>query len=459
MLKYFKKKIAANLGYPLQDYVNGTHKLKTQNFLLDSQYWSKDRLQEYQLYKFKKLLDHAVKTVPFYKNLYKDAGLGPGDIKTLDDIQKLPIVTKKLAREFNQQMVSDNPGKGKILRGVTGGTTGPPLKLLRDHGDLSFTWGAFYRWYNWMGIEVGDPYTKIWGTPTVLHISNLFKLREKLKNFYYNRQFINSFNINEITIENIFGNLNKFQPKFIRGYLSALIQIAEYMEQNNIKLNFQPKAISSTTETLLPPFKKIIEDKFGAKLYDQYGCGECNSIAFDAGDDRGLYITEEHCYIEILNHNDQKIVNQDGRLVLTNLDNFAMPFIRYENGDFASYSINNNKEGIKLGLLKRIAGRATDTIILKDNSKVHGVFFTDILNELFQQNPKEIHRFQVFQDTPKEIEFRIESKTGLNTLYVEKIKTALYKFFNHVEITHYQDLPLDKSGKFRYIISGLKNDK
>jgi len=225
------------------------------------------------------------------------------------------------------------------------------------------------------------------------------------------------------------------------------------MLSNNVTLSYVPKALSSTTETLFPAYKRLIEGAFGSKLYDQYGCGECNSISFDAGDRNGLYIATEHALLEILDENDAPVTLDQGRFVVTNLDNFAMPFIRYENGDSGRFSAYDKTSEIKLPALKEVLGRTADTITLKDGSRVHGVFFTDILNELFAENPASIHRFQVFQSKPGNIEFRIEKATPPNKEYLLALDEALHKFFDKVDIVTMATLPKDKTGKFRYILS------
>ena len=185
----------------------------------------------YQLDKFKKLVDHAYHNVPYYSDLFKSIGLTPADIKSFDDISKIPVLTKEIARKENQNLIAKYPAKGRILKGFTGGTTGPPLKLLRDSGDLTFTWAAFFRWYTWMGLEIGDPIIKIWGAPTVLTRNLRRSMADNLKNWYYNRNIVNSFNLNDQTIYNVIDQFNSFKPALIRGYLSAFIQIAEFMRE------------------------------------------------------------------------------------------------------------------------------------------------------------------------------------------------------------------------------------
>lgn len=448
-----KSFIARKISLPLQDIYNGTHILKSLEDLRASQYWEQKKLKNYQFEKFLKLLHHSVKNVPYYTELFRSHHLSINDIRSYDDIHKIPVLTKETAREQNQKLIAANLNWKKIHKGITGGTTGPPLKLLRDVDDRSLTWAAYYRWFDWMDIKIGDRYAKVWGTPMVLNIPTSYKIKARLKEFYYNRKIINSFQLNDSTIPAAIKEIEDYKPVFIRGYLSAFIQLAEYMLKNNIQLSYSPKALSSTTETLLPPYKKLVEKAFNSKLYDQYGCGECNSIAFDAGDENGLYITQEHCLLEILNDTGNNAGLEIGRFVITNLDNYAMPFIRYENGDTGCFAPVNSSATIKLPSIRQVLGRKADSIILKDGSKVHGVFFTDILNELFENNPANIHRFQVYQNLPGKIEFRVESKEKLSNEYFENLNGALSRFFTDTKIVCLPELYKDKTGKFRYIIN------
>ncbi len=445
--------IAKKISYPLQDLANGTSIQATLKELNKSQYWSLEKQKEFQFEKFLQLLHHSVANVPYYRDLFREEKLVLADIKEPGDIFKIPILTKEIAREKNKQLIAQNVNRMKVIKGVTGGTTGPPLKVLRDIPDRTFTWAAFYRWYQWMGISYGDNILQLWGTPSVLRVPLSYKVKSAAKDFYYNRHHINSFNLNEKTIPGVLDKIEKYRPVFIRGYLSALIQVSEYILNNHITLSCAPKALSSTTETLFPAYKRLIESAFNSKLYDQYGCGECNSISFDAGDKNGLYIATEHALLEILDENHAPAGFDQGRFIVTNLDNLAMPFIRYENGDSGRFMEYDEESEIKLPAVKEVLGRTADTITLKDGSRVHGVFFTDILNELFAESPSSIHRFQVYQFSPGKIEFRIEKTTPPGKEYIAALDQALEKFFYDVNVVSMSSLPKDKTGKFRYILS------
>jgi len=447
-----RKYLAKYLGFLLQDIIKKTNILQTKDFLLGSQYWDLFEIESYQFKKFKALIEHAYKNVPYYQDLFKKINLSTSDINSFKDIDKIPILTKDIARKENKNLVAKNISKKNIRIGKTGGTTGIPLIIRNDIQTRSFVWGAFYRWYYWMEIELGDPVLVLWGAPQVLSESFTSKLKSEFIYYFQNIYKINSFDLNSKNFPHYIKKIKKFKPKLIRGYLSTILQLAKYIEQNRIT-GIGPVAISTTSETILPPHRQYIERIFNAPLYDQYGCGECESIAFECSHHNGLHINNEHVYLEILNTTGQPIKDKSGKIIITDLDNYIMPFIRYENGDLTSLGNEKCSCGINQPLLKNICGRIKDTIILKNGSRVHGVFFTNIFYEMDLPDTILINRFQVYQATPGEIELRLESDRRLNNKYISDLVNALYHFFSKVEIKVMDKLQNDKSGKFRYILS------
>jgi phenylacetate-coenzyme A ligase PaaK-like adenylate-forming protein len=453
--RVLRKSVAKNIGYPVQDLIKRTFILKSKQFLMDTQYWSINQLQEYQFNKLKKLLDFSYENVPYYEKLFNKLGLLPKHIKTFEDFKKIPVLTKKIAIENNDDLKARITFK-HLKRGVTGGTTGPPLKVQSSIEARSMVWGAYYRWYDWIGIEIGDPLVELWGASRVTNLSYKIIVKENIVNYLKNILRFNSFNMNEETMPVFIKNIRRHQPKMVKGYLSALLQLAEYIEGNNVK-DIIPKALSTTSETLLPSFRLYLEEVFNSKIYDQYGCGECQSIAFECGQQKGMHITLEHVFFEVLNDKNEDAGFNNGRIIVTDLDNYAMPFIRYENGDSCCLSEALCTCGLKHPLIKNVSGRTTDNIVLKNGSKVHGVFFTDILTEIKPELARRISRFQAYQERSGELEFRLETKNNLPQDYLEQIEKALNNHFYKVEIKLLPKIPNSKSGKFRYVLSNLKN--
>ncbi len=448
-----------NWALHLQDLVRGTRIIKTKKELEKSDFWTKEQLETYQLQKLQKLISFCYRHVPYYSRLFDSIGLKPDDIRNLEDIQKIPVLTKEIVRREHANLFADNvdASSRKIKKAKTGGTTGMPLAFYKDSQTRDYAWGAYYRWYNWMGIRDGDREAVLWGSAIVLKESWQQKLKSHFVNRISNTLFINSFRMSEKILPSIAEQLISFKPIILRGYLSAILQVAKYFKEHNLSLP-SLKAISSTTETLLPIYRDYIEEAFNVKMFDQYGCGECNGMAFECTAHKGLHVNEEHCLLEILDESGNYCYDKPGRVILTDLDNYAFPFIRYENGDSAILKTEACDCGRSSHLLKSISGRTADVIYLKDGSSVHGVFFTDIFHELGYSNFEYFTRFQIYQKRKGDFICRLEKTSkDLPQKEKDKLKEVLQKYGEHVELEIVEHLENDKSGKFRYIISDIKD--
>lgn len=448
-----RKFIAENIGYPIQDIIKGTSILPTLDFLRLSQNWDENRLYDYRLNKLINIVEHAYRNVPYYQNLFNSLKFKPADIRKIEDLGKLPILTKEIVRKENMNLISKNFDMRFVMKGKTGGTTGSPVVTFSDSQNRSFAWASYYRWYEWMGIELGDKAATLWGTRTVLSDSVRKKTRNKIISFLQNNVEINAFKMNELTLPLIYDKIRKSQPVLLKGYLSAILYLANYCESVN-DISIRPKALSTTTETLLPHNRLYLEKIFKVPVYDQYGSGEVSAIAYECPQHNGLHINQEHVIIEIVNDDGYSSEGKTGRIIATTLDNYVMPFIRYENGDSSSFSPVKCKCGINQPLLTSIAGRTEDAIILANGSKVNGVFFSNFFYDLNILTDK-IQRFQVYQTIPGEIEFRFESTIKVEDSLMRQLNEALLKFFNKVEIRHVNKLQNEENGKFRYIKTTL----
>jgi len=444
-----RKFIAQKTGFPLQDLFTGTSILETFSFLNESQWWSKEKMDEYRLGKLKKLVQYSYSNVPFYREEFDRIRLKPSDICTLDDIRKIPVVTKDTFRSRNFDFVARGGTMRHVRIGKTGGTTGPPIIVYKDQYDRTFTWASYYRWYNWMGLEMGDKSLTLWGARNVTRFKPVDLLKTSLINYLQNAIVVNSFEIRKENMHRVIERLNSSNPSIIKGYLSALLFLAEYMEEKGLTLTSSPVALSSTTETLFPHNREYLERIFRAPVYDQYGCGEVSAIAYECSHHKGMHLTQEHVITEVLDDS-WSPVKVKGNIVVTNLDNYAMPFIRYSNGDLATLSDEECTCGVKLPLLTSVDGRSSDVITLKNGERVHGVFFTDILYEKGVLSDK-IRRFQVYQAIPGEIEFRIECSAGYDPDTDRLLDEAMRRYFNKVEIIRKERLENEANGKFKYI--------
>jgi phenylacetate-CoA ligase len=447
----FRQYLANKAGYPLQDIWTKTEIIKSLVFLRESQYWDEMRMEEYRSGRLRMLLKHAYNNVPYYKQTFDRIKLRPEDIRGTEDLYKIPVVTRDIFRSRNAEFVASGSSLKHVRTGKTGGTTGSPVTVYKDTTDRSMTWASYYRWYEWMGIAMGEKTVTFWGAGSVTENNYTENLRQSIINYLQNAYVFNSFRISREHLPEVISKINRMKPVLIKGYLSSLLFLAGYMNENDIELPVHLKAVSSTTETLLQKDRKMLESTFHVPVYDQYGCGEASAIAYECACHRGMHLTQEHVIVEILDENENPVVGS-GNVVLTNLDNFIMPFIRYVNGDMATLASGKCTCGVTSPLIASVDGRVCDTIILKDGARVHGVFFTDILFEK-KISAEKIIRFQVYQDKPGEIEFRIESPLIVDKQTDNLLTEVLGKYFSRVMIKRSEKLENEVNGKFRYIKS------
>ena len=460
-------------GLILYDLLKGTHVRRTMRFLEESQTWTREALEKLQEEKLGRLVERVREEVPYYRTQgagyrVQESGIRNPASGIITGIPSFPVIDRQDVMEAGERLLSDriNLKKCKISR--TGGTTGPPLRLYRDTETRSWALAAYYRFYEWMGIAPGMPEAELWGSTEIrnlkpepgnqkltqnstLKTQNFIRhpvsgIRDLLSNF----RSYNAFSFNDAYLSAITRDMQRFRPKLIRGYLSAILLLADHIKRNNIK-GIRPLAVSCTAETLFPEYRKLIEEVFQAPLFDQYGCGECNSIAFECSEHNGMHITMEHCILE---------TDENSHFIVTNLDNFSQPFIRYRNGDTGIIDHSPCACGNNSPRIVQLHGRASENVILKDGSSVNGIFFANLLDQDGFINSDGMLRFQVVQDRAGEISFRAEVKPdtgnrGMKDTDIRKLEDCLMPFFNKVEITRHEFLDPGPGGKFRYIISKL----
>ena len=396
------------------------------------EYLTKSEIESYQLTKLNLLLEYAYANVPYYKDILNNIGIGNKGVKNLEELKMLPIIKKDDLRNNYSLFIPENEVNYTI--GNTSGSTGEPLIYRKSNNSKVIEMALVLRFEKNMGIKIGDSKLLIWGG---IEMDPYKKAKRYMKNYIYNYDYYINYNINNDNISKLVDKLYKKHYAYYRSYPSTMALVANEITNRKEEFHNRPNAISVSVETLMKSDRDIIEKVFGKTLYDQYGCGEVNSIAFECSEHQGLHHAFEHSIIEVLddNNNDSK----SGRLIITNLDNYAMPLIRYENGDvitLAEYKCTCGRESI---LISEIQGRIFDKIVGINGKIVHGGFFDDLILE---SNAK-INKWQIVQrdidclrlyyisnndismDSKNYIEHNIKKQLGLNTKVIFEKKDYL----------------------------------
>jgi len=403
----------------LVDRMRGTHAEEAYQLLLRSQWMKAENIRKLQMEKLRKLIVHASRSVPYYRDLFRKIGMVPEDIRKIEDLNRIPILTKHIIRQrFSDLTIDLHSVKGVSIYS-TNGSTGKPLQFYKDSSTKSMSIAAQRRSWEWAGYTVGDRVATIWGNR--VFIAETRRLKRKIKNWIYNTEL---FPACHLTDDYEFGraidDMISFKPEILFGYTQTLYLLAAYMRTYGIK-SIRPRAVITTAETLSDAQRKVIEEQFDCYVFDQYGCGEVESIAYECEAHQEYHVIDEHVIVEILCEDGSRAdPGQCGSIVVTDLDNYAMPFIRYRNGDVAKVALSNLCScGRGLAKIGEIEGRESDVISTPDGRvlSLPSFYGTDILDAIGG-----IEQFQIVQENISELKVRLVTtkaftEAGLNRLY------------------------------------------
>lgn len=404
-------------------------------------------LAEYQWRKLVRLIDHAYKNVPYYRRVFDEAGVKPREIRTIEDFERLPILTKKDIRDnIDDIKATLLPPGMKVIEAQTGGTTGEPMKFSRDTGCNSFTRAALLRSYMWTGYRIGDPMLfltggSLRGAPQTL--------KQRLGFAAMNYHFMPGFRLSMDTLDGYVDLVRRKKIRFLRGYSTLLHHFAELCEARGVT-DLGLSAIYPTAEMLTSAQRETIERVFGGEVFDQYGCAEINSLANECPKEKKFHVIDEHAYIEQLDLEAEGF--GDDALVITDLDNYAQPFIRYATGDRGRVSTQPCPCGRNLSVLEEFLGRSSDRIVLASGEKYPGVFFHHLFGHFAG-----VTQFQVVQDVPGELLVRIVRGPRFGSDDGGEIKRLIAEHTGIIaELDFVEEIERNRSGKITSVICTVR---
>jgi len=439
-----KNIIAERVFLPFGDAFTGKKVKHYLSFLNESQWWSKEQLLDYQNAQLRKLIEHSVATVPYYKNLFNELGLKPNDIDSKGDLIKLPILTKTDIKKLGISHFTSNAFlKCKLIKISSSGSTGEPLQYYITKDAYSFNIAAGLRGWSWMGFRLGDKYVKL---SQNLRSSSL----KRLQDFVSNNLYLATDILNDSNFDRILSKIEKFKPKIIRCYPDPLLFLARY-KKNHKEFKWKPLAITTTGNMLFPETRNEIEEAFGCKIFDSYSC-EGNPNVFECPTHDGYHSSMEYGISEVIDENNDNINDGVGKLISTDLQNFAHPFIRYDTQDLIEVSSESCSCGRKLLKIREILGRHNDIL-----ETPNGKFIQHHFNGFFTQKNihlnKSIEQFQVIK-----LKSNVRFDFIVNKNFNDSIEDYIVQHWEErfklpVSIKLVKEMDYTKTGKRRYIIN------
>ena len=421
--------------------------------LLKSQYYSKEKIIEYQNLALKRVVYHAYNTTSYYQSLFDRHKLKPNDIQSREDLYKIPVLTKDLIRENFDQLVSSNFKKNKLIHGHTSGTTGSPLDVLWDQNTCIYTNAVDWRQKNWAGINYGDKMALVLGrvvAPPGKKTPPFWKM-----DYIHNQLWMSAFHLSSENIKHYLRKLERFQPVAIEGYPSTVYLLAKFL--NDSGKTFPVKSVLTSSETLYPLQKDEIERAFECKVYDFYGMAERVLFATECDAHADHHLNFEYGLTEIVDDNDHPLgEDEKGFVVSTSLQNYGMPLIRYKTSDVSAIKSQQCSCGRHMPMLERITTKAEDIIVCPDGRLISPSILTHPFKPI-----ENIEESQIVQEDINHITIKIVRKAGFNKNDAEKLLDGFkHRVGNDMDISieYVNEIERTASGKFRWVISKVVKD-
>ena len=421
----------------------------TYNFLQESQWWSREELEEYQMQQLEKLLNHAYNNVPYYKKVFDERGIKPEDIQDFGDLKKLSYLTKDTFRDNfnNKKIIAKNIKLSTLPMSHTSGTTGKPLQFYVDKYTEAKEWAFICHQWSRVGYKPGDKRIELrgpvnqknpifYGKPSnVIRFSPIIENKEKAK-LYLEK-------------------MEEFGAEFLHGYPGAIASFALLIKQYKLSINFKLEAILFASEIIYEWERKIAEEVFCCRIFSHYGCAEKVILAAECEKNQ-IY----HCLPQ---YGITEFDPQTKEIIATGFINTVNPFIRYKMTDVA---LNPRFEPCQecsrnyYPIFDSIEGRLEDFIVSPEGTLIAPAIITHPFKDL-----KTIKNTQIIQKSIEKIILRIVSLENTNKDLLNKeiqfLSQELKKIIGEkIKIVSeiVNEIEFSSSGKFKWIISEISKD-
>ena len=419
--------------------------------LLESQWKTYEELKKEQDKQLQIMINFVYRNVPYYHKLFKDLKLAPDDIKSIKDLEKLPILNKVIIKENWDDFKPTNLDKMKYYDGNTGGSTGTPFRYRLSKSERFLSGAIMYRGWGYGGYELGD--RMVFLGRASLDIGKKSNLISKIHETVRNIRKLSSFDMDEEYMRKYIDVINSFKPKFIRGYPTSIHFLSKYIEKYQVGIH-SPLAIFTTSEKLYPNMRKKIEEVFSCDVYDGYGLNDGGVSALECSEHSGLHIDMERAVMEVVDKDGTKLENGEGEIIATSLYNYAMPFIRYDTGDVGHIIDDSCGCGRPYKLLKELVGRSVDILVTPEGKNVHGWFFLYI----FWKYCEGIKEYQVTQEKLDKIVIKIVPEDDFEETQLKKIREIIKTKSKNwdIEFKYVDKIERTETAKYKFIINNLR---
>lgn len=437
-----------HLVQPLLGWKDNSPHLKHLRALERSQYDPPDTIRDRQFAAVRAIVAHAWQTVPYYRERWTRLGLYPGALRTLDDLEKFPILSKQDIRTNADALRSDAYREALVHKKTTSGSTGVPLTVLVDAEAMAWKRACSLRSDQWSGWQLGSRVARLWGHGA----AERGNWKARLRRYFADREsYLNTLGIERKQLQAFADHLRHKPPGLLFGHAHSLYMFAAFVRKHRPG-TIRPDGVISAAMTLHDWQRSVIEEAFGRPVTNRYGCEETSLIACECEEHRGLHLNADGVYCEIIPDERLSAGPKAGRLLLTDLTNRAMPLIRYQVGDVVIPSERTCACGRGLPLIEQVVGREADYVLTPTGTLISGISLTDH----FATEIRGAAQVQIVQEKLTFLRLRLVAGDGFGPDSHRQIETLVRSTFGpqmRFEVELVNAIPQEPSGKYRFCVS------
>lgn len=408
-------------------------------------------LERIQQKKLRAIIKHSYHNVPFYNRLFNSVGVKPDDIKTIEDLSKIPIITKSQVQQAGSDIIARNIDLGKCIQHSTSGSTGLPLNIIMSGYESSIYGATYNRVFRENGVNGwSDTIYNLTGPQNIPDVKNRLSYLMQdlaLKSLGTPTRIFASVLDN---MDNQVSILKKSNSTVILGYPLSIKLLAMAVLDKRIKIS--QRLIFTSSELLDAESRKIINSAFGVNPIDFYSNIENGVVAWECCEHRGYHINVDTVVVELIINNEHVAPGKKGELILTNLYNFTMPLIRYKIGDIATASDEQCPCGIGLPLIKDICGRSDDFVSLPDGRVLSPLIFYSLMKPFFPL----LLNYKIIQEKIDKFTVELVKREDFSNDFISQIETQFKDVLGtkvQIDFNLVDEIKNPKSGKIRAVTS------
>ncbi len=416
-----------------------------------TQWLPRPQVEQLQFSALQRLIAHAYQNCPYYRQTWELQGLHPRKLQNPSDITRWPVIDRETIRQHRSRMRTAIP-QMRLIAKSTGGSSGVPLQFDLDLNSNDRRTAAWHRGYAWANAAPGTRQLYLWGAPTS-ELPMRAKIKDRLYQKLHRRRVVSCFDADNDLATRFASELDRYRPDAIVAYTNPIYEVARRLNEAGHQLSYRPQSVVVGAEKLHSFQRELIERVFCAPVFETYGSREFMLIGGECERHSGLHVTAEHLLVEVLDDDGRPARDgAEGNIVITDLFNYGMPFIRYANGDRAIAGWGACECGRGLPLLKKVVGRRLDLLQGSGGRSIPGEFFPHLVKDF-----PAVSRFQVIQEEPHRVRFAMVAN-GLNEQDRSTLERLVQSAMGDDVRVHFEPvsaIPLTPAGKLQVVINRI----